>query len=100
MNSVIPRVMDSLRKRHKDPMAGVSELLLSFAAAFDHVPSQRLLALFKSLMNLVGADAYLFALIILLQNKIPNNKRVPQFLVDLLDCYQVEVHLKVRSMFP
>ncbi|KAI4255282.1 MAG: hypothetical protein LQ352_002655 [Teloschistes flavicans] len=99
MNSVIPRVMDSLRKRHKDPMAGVSELLLSFAAAFDHVPSQRLLALFKSLMNLVGADAYLFALIILLQNKIPNNKRVPQFLVDLLDCYQVEVHLKTIERY-
>ncbi|KAL9585181.1 MAG: hypothetical protein Q9212_001674 [Teloschistes hypoglaucus] len=94
MDSVIPRVMDSLRKQHKDPMAGVSELLLSFAAAFDHIPSQRRLALFKSLMNLVGADGYLFALIILLQNKLPNNKRVPPFLVDLLDCYQVEVLLK------
>ncbi|KAI4197949.1 MAG: hypothetical protein LQ350_005603 [Teloschistes chrysophthalmus] len=94
MDSVIPRVMDSLRKQHKDPMAGVSELLLSFAAAFDHIPSQRRLALFKSLMHLVGADQYLFALIILLQNKLPNNKRVPQFLVDLLDCYQVEVLLK------
>ncbi|KAL8642467.1 MAG: hypothetical protein Q9228_000855 [Teloschistes exilis] len=97
MDSVIPRVMDSLRKQHKDPLAGVSELLLSFAAAFDHIPSQRRLALFKSLMNLVGADQYLFALIILLQNKLPNNKRVSQFLVDLLDYYQVEVLLKARS---
>ncbi|KAL8694950.1 MAG: hypothetical protein Q9218_000521 [Villophora microphyllina] len=99
MNSVIPRVMDSLRKRHTDPMAGVSELLLSFVATYEHIPSHRRLALFRSLMDLVGVDDYLFALIILLQNKLPSNKRVSKFLVDLLDCYQVETHLRTIERY-
>ncbi|KAL8867772.1 MAG: hypothetical protein Q9174_005445, partial [Haloplaca sp. 1 TL-2023] len=91
MDSVIPRVMESLRKRNKDALAGVSELLLSFVAAFEHVPSQRRLALFRSLMDLVGPGEYLFALAILLQNKLSDSKRAVQFSVDLLDCYQAKV---------
>ncbi|KAL8706643.1 MAG: hypothetical protein Q9201_000340 [Fulgogasparrea decipioides] len=99
MESVIPRVMDSLRKRHKEPLAGASELLFSFAAAFEHVPSQRRLALFQSLMNLVGTDEYLFALIILLHNKLPNNKSVLQFSTDLLDCYQIETQFQTVERY-
>ena len=98
MDSVIPRVMESLRKRNKDPLAGVSELLLSFVAAFEHVPSQRRLALFRSLMDLVGPGEYLFALVLLLQNKLPDNKRIVQFSAGLLDCYQVNVVFEVCSI--
>ncbi|KAL8964968.1 MAG: hypothetical protein Q9183_004109, partial [Haloplaca sp. 2 TL-2023] len=99
MDSVIPRVMESLRERNKDPLAGVSELLLSFVAAFEHVPSQRRLALFRSLMDLVGPGEYLFALVILLQNKLPDNKRIVQFSADLLDCYQVNVLFETVERF-
>ncbi|KAL8812840.1 MAG: hypothetical protein Q9200_000730 [Gallowayella weberi] len=94
MDSVVPRVMESLRKRHKDPLAGVSELLLSFAAAFEHVPPQRRLGLFQSLMDMIGADEFLFALLILLQNKYPRNKRALQFSVDLLDCYDAQTQIQ------
>ncbi|KAL8803049.1 MAG: hypothetical protein Q9182_003419 [Xanthomendoza sp. 2 TL-2023] len=94
MDSVVPRVMESLRKRHRDPLAGVSELLLSFAAAFEHVPPQRRLGLFQSLMDMIGADEFLFALLILLQNKYPRNKRALQFSVDLLDCYDAQTQIK------
>ncbi|KAL8737733.1 MAG: hypothetical protein Q9181_001390 [Wetmoreana brouardii] len=99
MESVIPRVMDSLRKRHKEPLAGVSELLFSFAAAFEHVPSQRRLALYQSMMDLVGVDDYLFALVILLHRKLPNNKSVLQFSTDLLDCYQVETQFQTVERY-
>lgn len=90
MDSVIPRIMDSLRKRHKDTMAGVSELLLSFAAAFEHIPRERRLTLFRSLVEMIGVDEFLFALLILLHDKLPYNKGALQFSVDLLDCYEVK----------
>ncbi|KAL8680496.1 MAG: hypothetical protein Q9186_003339 [Xanthomendoza sp. 1 TL-2023] len=94
MDSVVPRVMESLRRRHKDSLAGVSELLLSFAAAFEHIPPQRRLGLFQSLMDMIGADEFLFALLILLQNKYPHNKRALQFSVDLLDCYDAQTQIQ------
>lgn len=95
MDSVVPRVMESLRKRHKDSLAGVSELLLSFAAAFEHVPPPRRLGLFQSLMDMIGADEFLFALLILLKNKFPRNKRALQFCIDLLDCYGAPTQIQV-----
>ncbi|KAL8770926.1 MAG: hypothetical protein Q9209_003577 [Squamulea sp. 1 TL-2023] len=99
MDSVIPRVMDSLRRRHKDSLAGVSELLLSFAAAFEHIPPRRRLGLFQSLMDMIGADEFLFALLILLQDKFPRNKRILQFSVDLLDCYQARTQLQTIERY-
>lgn len=95
MDSVIPRIMDSLRKQRKDSMSGVSELLLSFVAAFEHVPRDRRLTLFRSLVETIGVDEFLFALLILLHNKLPNRKEALQFSIDLLDCYEAESQLQV-----
>ncbi|KAL8707208.1 MAG: hypothetical protein Q9225_007801, partial [Loekoesia sp. 1 TL-2023] len=99
MDSVIPRIMDSLRKRHKNTMAGVSELLLSFAAAFEHIPRDRRLTLFRSLVEMIGVDEFLFALLILLHNKLPYNKGVLQFSVDLLDCYEAETQFQTVERY-
>lgn len=100
MDSVIPRIMDSLRKRRTDSMSGVSELLLSFVAAFRHVPLDRRLTLFRSLVEMVGVDEYLFALLLLLHNKLPHSKEVLQFSIDLLDCYATETLFKVSLVLP
>ncbi|KAL8852392.1 MAG: hypothetical protein Q9221_002776 [Calogaya cf. arnoldii] len=99
MDAVVPRLMESLRRRSKDPLAGVSELLLSFAAAFEHVPPQKRLGLFQSLMNMIGADEFLFALLILLEDKFPRNKRVLQFSVDLLDCYEAQTQFETIERY-
>ena len=97
MDSVIPRIMDSLRKRHKDSMMGVSELLISFVAAFDHIPRDRRLTLFRSLVEMIGPDEFLFALLILLHYKLPSSGGALQFSVALLDFYEVETQLEVCS---
>ncbi|KAI4281781.1 MAG: hypothetical protein L6R38_003436 [Xanthoria sp. 2 TBL-2021] len=99
MDSVIPRLMESLRRRSKDSLAGVSELLLSFAAAFEHVPARKRLGLFQSLMDMIGADEYLFALLILLEDKFSRNKRVLQFSVDLLDCYEAQTQFETIERY-
>ena len=92
---MIPPLVDSLRKQKGDPVAGASELLLSFVAAFEHIPSHRRFRLFHSLVNKLGSDDFLFALLVMLADKYPSNKKVTQFAVDLASRYSAETQLKV-----
>ncbi|KAL8783433.1 MAG: hypothetical protein Q9213_004633 [Squamulea squamosa] len=96
---IVKQTMDSLGRRHKDSLAGVSGLLLGFAAAFEHIPPRRRLGLFQSLMDMIGADEFLFALLIILQDKFPRNKRVLQFSVDLLDCYEARTQFQTIERY-
>ena len=96
MDSIIPRLVQSLHKR-KGSLSAVSELLLSFAAAFEHVPFQRRLDLYTSLVNKVGPDAHLFAFLAILLDKYPKNRRVIQFAVDLTNQYDVKTQLKAMN---
>lgn len=98
MESVIPRLVQSLRKRKDGPLLGVSELLLSFVAAYEHVPFQRRLDLFVSLVNKVGPSDYLFALITILLDKYPSDRSVVQFATDLISRYNVKTRLQVKIL--
>lgn len=93
IDSVIPPLVDSLRKQNEDPIVGASELLLSFAAAFEHIPSHRRFGLFHSLINKLGPAEFLFALLVMLANKYPGNKSVVQFAADLTSRYGPQTQL-------
>ncbi|KAA6406586.1 MAG: hypothetical protein FRX48_09641 [Lasallia pustulata] len=93
IDSVIPPLVDSLRKQKEGPVAGASELLLSFVAAFEHIPSHRRFGLFHSLINKLGPLDFLFALLVMLANKYPGNKSVAQFAADLTCRYGPETQL-------
>lgn len=95
MESVIPRLAASLQKQKQDPMVGVSELILSFVAAFEHIPSQRRLELFKSLADKLDAPDYLFALLIILLDKHANDKKTLEFAADLAGLYDIETQFQV-----
>ncbi|KAL9594556.1 MAG: hypothetical protein Q9219_006970 [cf. Caloplaca sp. 3 TL-2023] len=99
MESIIPKIIDSLRKRHKDPMAGVSDLLLSFVGAFEHIPQDRRMTLFRCLMDMIGADEFLSALLILFHNKLPYSKGITQFSIHLLDGYEVETQYQTIDRY-
>ena len=98
MESVIPRLVQSLHKRKDGPLAGVSELLLSFAAAYEHIPPQRRLDLFVSLVDKIGPGDYLFALITILLDKYPNDRSVLRFATDLTNRYSVKTRLQVMIL--
>lgn len=98
MESVIPRLVHSLHKRKDGPFVGVSELLLSFAAAYEHIPPQRRLDLFVSLVNKIGPGDYLFALIAILLDKYPNDRSVVRFATDLTCRYSVKTRLQVMML--
>ena len=99
MESVIPRLLQSLHKRKEGPFVGVSELLLSFAAAFEHIPSQRRLDLFQSLADKIGPADYLFALLAILIEKYPNDRRVVQFAADLAGRYNIRIRLQTIAKY-
>lgn len=95
MESVIPRLVVSLRKQKKDPMIGVSNLILGFVAAFEHIPSQRRLDLFKSLADKIGAPDCLFALLIILIDKHSSDRKILDFAAELAGLYDIETQFRV-----
>jgi U3 small nucleolar RNA-associated protein 10 len=95
MESVIPRLAVSLQKKKQDAMIGISEILLSFVAAFEHIPSQRRLGLFKSLADKLGASEYLFALLIILLDKHSGDRKTLEFAAELAGFYDVKTQFQV-----
>lgn len=96
MESVIPRLAVSLQKQKKDPMIGVSDLILSFVAAFEHIPSQRRLELFKSLADKLGAPNCLFALLTILVDKHSSDRKILDFAAELAGLYDIQTQFQVR----
>lgn len=95
MESVIPRLVESLHERKQNPITGTMELLFSFVAAFEHIPPQRRLGLFKSLADKLGTTEFLFALLILLLDKHPDDEMVRSFAADLTGAYDALTQLQV-----
>ena len=98
MDSVIPRLLQSLHTRKDGPLVGITELFSGFAAAFEHIPNQRRLDLFQSLVDKVGPSDYLFALLTILLDKYPSDRKVAQFAKDLCARYDVKIRLYVRRL--
>lgn len=95
MESVIPRLVKSLHKRKENPITGTLGLLFTFVAAFEHIPSSRRLSLFKSLADKLGTTEFLFALLVLLLDKHPDDEMVRTFAADLTGAYDPLTQLQV-----
>ena len=100
MDSVIPRLMRSLHERKEHAIIGVSELLLSFVAAYKDIPSQRRQDLFDSLTEKIGAKDYLFALMLLFVDKYPGRKTILDFATGLVARQVIGTQLSVRRYRP
>jgi U3 small nucleolar RNA-associated protein 10 len=81
---VVPQLAASLRSKHKNFLAGVSDLLLSFIAAFEHIPLHRRLKLFSELARTLGPQDSLSAIISLLADRYHNGKTQRRFSTELL----------------
>jgi U3 small nucleolar RNA-associated protein 10 len=107
VSRVIPPLVASLRKRSRDVVSKVADLLLSFTAAFEHIPLHRRLSLFERVVNALGSEECLFAIIVLLLDRHPTDSSIVGFLIDLINLYPTGVDLKalnqciefIRDMF-
>lgn len=76
IDQVVPALIQSLRNQKRDIVSGTSELLLSFTAAFEHIPSHRRLRLFHALITKLGTQDFLFAVLAMLANRYSTDKDV------------------------
>ncbi|KAI1368411.1 armadillo-type protein [Xylaria arbuscula] len=94
VKEVVPPLIQSLRKGKVSPLAGSSELLLSFVTAYEHIPSHRRLGLFVSLVETLGAREFLFALLSMLINMYGPTDQILSFATELFNYFSVEIQLQ------
>lgn len=99
ISRVVPPLAASLRKKNRDLVAGASELLLSFTAAFEHIPLHRRLGLFIQLTRTLGADDCLYAIIALLVDRHPNDNHVRQFVAELMASFDARTQLGALARY-
>lgn len=94
IREVIPPLIASLRQEKGDPVTGAAELLLSFVAAYEHVPPHRRGALLTSLVQTLGPEDFLFALLAMLVDKYGPTDNIKTFAAELASAFSVEVQLQ------
>ncbi|MCJ1435688.1 snoRNA-binding rRNA-processing protein utp10 [Xylographa pallens] len=99
IESVIPPLVEALRKQKGGPLAGASELLLSFVAAFEHIPSHRRSALFSSLIDKLGPEEFLFAFLILLLDHYADSRETRQFIQEFTSQYSPLIQLRTMEKY-
>ena len=97
MESIIPKLLSKLKEKPRDTFAGTCELLLNFTAAFEHIPPQRRIPLFASLLGKIGAPDYLFALLVILSDKFTPSRMILTFAVQMCNRYNVVTNLKTMD---
>lgn len=99
IDQVVPALIQSLRHQKRDVVSGTSELLLSFTAAFEHIPSHRRLRLFHALITKLGTEEFLFAVLAMLANRYSTDKAVLVLMTGLVSDADAAVELTTYSKF-
>lgn len=93
VESIVPPLAASLKKGGRDLIQGASELLLSFTAAWEHMPLHRRLATFKHLVQTLGEGEALFAVIAMLVERYRQDNTLPTFVKELCNACRVDTQL-------
>ncbi|KAJ5231850.1 uncharacterized protein N7469_006438 [Penicillium citrinum] len=99
IDQVVPALIQSLRNQKRDIVSGTSELLLSFTAAFEHIPSHRRLRLFHALISKLGTQDFLFAVLAMLANRYSTDKDVLTLMTGLASDTTPVVELTTYSKY-
>lgn len=99
IDQVVPALIQSLRNQKRDIVSGTSELLLSFTAAFEHIPSHRRLRLFHALISKLGTQDFLFAVLAMLANRYSIDKDVLTLMNGLASDTTAVVELTTYSKY-
>ncbi|KAF7545708.1 hypothetical protein G7046_g9501 [Stylonectria norvegica] len=94
IKEVIPPLIESLRQGQKSPLAGASDILVSFTTAYEHIPSHRRQGLFVALVETLGPRDFLHALCSMLVDRYGPSDALLQFVIDLLSKFSIEIQLE------
>ncbi|ROV94674.1 hypothetical protein VSDG_06114 [Cytospora chrysosperma] len=99
IREVIPPLIETYRKGRRHVVASASELLASFVIAYEHIPSHRKQGLFLALVENLGPEDFLYALMALFVDKYGTSDNVQTFTADLLNHFGVETQLQTLIKF-
>lgn len=99
IREVIPPLIETFRKGRRPIVASASELLASFVIAYEHIPSHRRHGLFISLVENLGPQDFLFALVAMFVDKYGTSDNVLTFTADLINHFNVETQLQTLIKF-
>lgn len=83
IQEVVPVLAQTLRDQKKDLISATAEILLSFAAAFEHIAPHRRLHLYSMLAQSLGMEESLFAIIATLVDRFSKDSDVDRFAANL-----------------
>lgn len=95
---MVPQLASSLRKRNKNVLAGVADLLLSFTAAFEHIPQHRRLDLFRQLAITLDPKESLAAIVALLVDRYSTSASQRKFVIELSTKFDSIITLNVCAI--
>ncbi|CAK7567227.1 MAG: snoRNA-binding rRNA-processing protein utp10 [Sporothrix epigloea] len=99
IKEVIPPLIDTFKKGKRDIVASASDLLSSFVIAYEHIPSHRKHDLFISLVENLGPNDFLFAIVAMFADRYGTADRTCAFLTELIGSFSVETQLQSLIKF-
>ncbi|KAK0630780.1 U3 small nucleolar RNA-associated protein 10 [Bombardia bombarda] len=94
VKEVIPPLIETFRKSRRNLVASTSELLSSFVTAFEHIPSHRKHDLFISLIENLGTEDFLFAVLAMFVDRYGATDSILTFTAEIVSCFSVEMQLQ------
>ena len=94
IREVIPPLIDTFRKNRRNLVASTADLLSSFVIAFEHIPSHRKHDLFMSLIENLGPDDFLFAVIAMFVDRYGATDNIVSFTTQIMSSFSVETQLQ------
>ncbi|KAI9705680.1 MAG: snoRNA-binding rRNA-processing protein utp10 [Bogoriella megaspora] len=84
VSRVVPPLLTSLFDKDQDVTARSAELMSSFVAAYEHIPSHRQLHIFQNLIETVGPNRSLFIAIAMLLDRYSGDFGARKFVYELI----------------
>jgi U3 small nucleolar RNA-associated protein 10 len=94
VKEVIPPLIDTFRKRSRNLVASTKDLLASFVTAYEHIPSHRKHDLFISLVENLGPEDFLFAVLAMFVDRYAATDNMISFTTQMMSSFSVEVQLQ------
>ncbi|KAL1842736.1 hypothetical protein VTJ49DRAFT_4374 [Mycothermus thermophilus] len=94
IKEVVPPLIDTFRKRGRNVVSSTKDLLASFVTAYEHVPSHRKHDVFLSLVQNLGPEDFLFAVLAMFVDRYAATDNMVAFTTRLMSSFSVEIQLQ------
>ncbi|KAH6850152.1 U3 small nucleolar RNA-associated protein 10 [Chaetomium sp. MPI-CAGE-AT-0009] len=94
IKEVIPPLIDTFRRRGRNVVASTKDLLASFVTAYEHIPSHRKHDLFISLVQNLGPEDFLFAILAMFVDRYAATDNMISFTTQMMSSFSVEIQLQ------